>query len=83
MNFHVIHVSRGDMMLKSEGKYIRVLGEALVASAPTERSQVIYLDSLNKWEAPADVSLTETEKQHVLKAIRKYFQDRGSIIEFE
>lgn len=83
MDFDVIHVSRGDVRLKSEGKYVRVLGEALVASAPTEPSYVIYLDSLNNWETPVDVALTENEKQHVVKAIRKHFQDRGSIVEFE
>jgi len=83
MNFEVIHVSRGDIRLKSEDKLVRVLGEALIASAPTEPSYVIYLNSLNNWEVPPNVALTETEKQEVVSAIRKHFQDRGSVVEFE
>jgi hypothetical protein len=83
MNFEVVHVSRGDIRLKSEAKLVRVLGEALIASAPTEPSYVIYLNSLNNWEVPPDVALTETEKQEVVSAIRKHFQDRGSVVEFE
>ena len=83
MNFEVAHVSRGDIRLKSEDKLVRVLGEALIASAPTEPSYVIYLNSLNNWEVPADVALTEAEKQEVVSAIRRHFQDRGSVAEFE
>lgn len=83
MNFEVVHVSRGDIRLKSEDKLVRVLGEALIASAPTEPSYVIYLNSLNNWEVPPDVALTETEKQEVVSAIQKHFQDRGSVVEFE
>jgi hypothetical protein len=83
MNFEVIYVSRGDIRLKSEDKHVRVLGEALIASAPTEPSYVIYLNSLNNWEVPPNVALTEIEKQDVVNSIRKYFQDRGSLIEFE
>jgi hypothetical protein len=83
MNFEVLHVSRGDIRLKSEDKLVRVLGEALIASAPTEPSYVIYLNSLNNWEVPPDVNLTETEKQEVVSAIRKHFQDRSSTVEFE
>lgn len=83
MNFEVVHVSRGDMRLKSEDKLVRVLGEALIASAPTEPSYVIYLNSLNNWEVPADVALTEAEKQEVVSAIRKHFQERGSVVGFE
>lgn len=83
MNFEVIYVSRGDIRLKSEDKLVRVLGEALTASAPTEPSYVIYLNSLNSWEEPPDVALTETEKQAIVSAIRKHFQDRGSVVEFE
>lgn len=83
MNFEVIHVSRGDIRLKSEDKHVRVLGEALIASAPNEPSYVIYLNSLNNWEVPPDVTLTETEKKMVVSAIRKHFQDRGSVVEFE
>jgi hypothetical protein len=83
MNFEVVHISRGDIRLKSEDKLVRVLGEALIAPAPTEPSYVIYLNSLNNWEVPTDVALTETEKQEVVSAIRKHFQDRGSVIEFE
>lgn len=83
MNFEVVHVSRGDIRLKSEDKLVRVLGEALISSAPTEPSYVIYLNSLNNWEVPPNVALTETEKQEVVSAIRKHFQDRGSAVEFE
>lgn len=83
MSFEVVHVSRGDIWLKSEEKLVRVLGEALIASAPTEPSYVIYLNSLNNWEVPPDVALTEVEKQEVVSAIRKHFQDRGSAVEFE
>ena len=83
MNFEVVHVSRGDIRLKSEDKLVRVLGEALIASAPTEPSYVIYLNSLNNWEVPPNVALTENEKQEVVSAIRKHFQDRGSVVEFE
>jgi hypothetical protein len=83
MNFEVVHISRGDIRLKSEDKLVRVLGEALIAPAPTEPSYVIYLNSLNNWEVPTGVALTETEKQEVVSAIRKHFQDRGSVIEFE
>ena len=83
MNFEVVHVSRGDIRLKCEDKLVRVLGEALIASTPTEPSYVIYLNSLNNWETPPDVALTETERQEVISAIRKHFQDRGSVVEFE
>jgi len=83
MNFEVVHISRGDIRLKSEGKLVRVLGEALIASTPTEPSYVIYLNSLNNWEVPPDFALTENEKQDIISAIRKHFQDRGSVIEFE
>lgn len=83
MNFEVVNVSRGDIRLKCGDKQVRVLGEALMASAPTEPSFVIYLNSLKNWEVPPDVALTETEKQDVVSAIRKHFQDRGSVVEFE
>lgn len=83
MNFEVVHVSRGDIRLKLEDKIVRVLGEALIASAPTEPSYVVYLNSLNNWEVPPNVALNETEKQEVVSAIRTYFQDRGSVVEFE
>lgn len=83
MSFEVVHVSRGDIRLKREEKLVRVLGEALIASAPTEPNYVIYLNSLNNWEVPPDVALTEVEKQEVVSAIRKHFQDRGSVVEFE
>lgn len=83
MNFEVVHVSRGDIRLKSEDKLVRVLGEALIASTPTEPSYVIYLNTLNNWEMPPDVALTEAAKQEVISAIRKHFQDRGSVVEFE
>ena len=83
MNFEVIHVSRGDIRLKNKDRLVRVLGEALIASAPTKPSFLIYLNSLNDREMPSDVPLTETEKQDAVSAIRKHFQDRGSIVEFE
>jgi hypothetical protein len=83
MNFEVVHVSRGDIRLKSGDKLLRVLGEALIASAPNEPSYVIYLNTLNNWEVPPDVALTETEKQEVVSAIRKYFQACNSVVEFE
>lgn len=83
MNFEVVHVSRGDIRLKSGEKILRVLGEALIASAPNEPSYVIYLNTLTNWEVPPDVALTETEKQEVVSAIRKYFQARNSVVEFE
>lgn len=83
MNFEVVHVSRGDIKLKSEDKSLRVLGEALIASSPAEPSYVIYLNSLNNWEVPPGVALTENEKQDVVSAIQKHFHDRGSVVEFE
>lgn len=83
MNFEVIHVSREDVRLKRADKLVRALGEALIASSPSEPSYVIYLNSLNYWEAPLDVALTETEKHEVVSAIRKHFQDRGSVVDFE
>lgn len=83
MNFEITHVSRGEIRLKSEDKYVRVLGEALIASTPTEPSYVIYLNSLNNWKVPLGVALTEKEKQDVISAIRKHFQDRGSAVDFE
>ena len=83
MNFEVIHVSRGHMILRSEDKRLRVLGEALIASAPTDPSYIIYLNSLNNWEVPRGVALTEIEKQEVINEIRKHFQERGSVVEFE
>ena len=67
----------------SDDKRVRVLGEALTASAPNEPSYVIYLNSLNNWETSSDVGSTETEKQDVVRAIRKHFQARGSLIKFE
>lgn len=83
MNFEVVHVSRGDIRLKLEDKIVRVLGEALIASPPTEPSYVVYLNSLNNWEVPSNVALNETEKQEVVSAIRTYFQERGSVVEFD
>jgi hypothetical protein len=83
MNFEVIHVSRGDIRLKSEEKLVRILGEALISSSPTDPSYVIYLNSLNNWEVPPNVALTEAEKQEVVSAIQKHFQDRGSVVDFE
>jgi hypothetical protein len=83
MSFEVISVSRGDIRLQKGDKHVRVLGEALIASTPTELSYVIYLDSLRKWEAPPEVALTESEKQEVVSAIEKHFQERGSVVEFE
>lgn len=83
MNFEATHVSRGDIRLKSEGKHVRILGEALVAPTPNEPIYVIYLNSLKNWEVPPDVALTETEKHDVVDAIRKHFQDCGSVIELE
>ncbi len=69
--------------MKSEENSVRVLGEALIAAGPDETSYIIYLNSLNSWEVPAGVILTETEKQDVVNAIRKHFLDLGSDIEFE
>lgn len=83
MTFEVTHVSRGDIRLKSGDKHVRVSGEALIASAPNEPSYVIYLNSLSSSDVPLQVALTEADKQDVVIAIRKYFQDRGSAIEFE
>jgi len=83
MNFDVVYVSRGSIQLKNDDKHVRVLGEALITSTPTEPSYVIYLNSLNNWEMPPGVALTETEKQDVISAIRKYFQSRGLVVEFE
>lgn len=83
MNFEITHVSRGDIRLKSEDKHVCVLGEVLVALAPNEPSYVIYLNSLSNWEVPPNITLTETEKQDVVSAIRKHFEDRGLVIEFE
>lgn len=83
MNFEVVHVSRGAIQLKNEEKRVRVLGEALIASAPTEPSYVIYLSSLNNLEVPPGVALTETEKQEIINAIRTHFKDRNSVVEFE
>lgn len=82
MNFEVIHVSRGDIRLKIDNKHLRVLGEALIASASTDPSYVIYLNSLNNWSIPQDVPLTECERKDVISAIKKYFDDRGSLVEF-
>lgn len=83
MNFEVVQVSRGDMRLKSDDKFVRILGEALIASTPTEPSYVIYMNSLNKWEVPPGVALTETEKREIVDAIKKHFHDRGSVVDFE
>ena len=83
MDFEVTYVSRGDVRLKSKDKHVRILGEALIASAPSEPSYVIYLNSLHNWEVSPNVALTETEKQEVVSAIRKHFQDRDSVVEFE
>lgn len=83
MNFEVVYVSRGEIRLKSEDRHVRVLGEALIASGPTEPSYVIYLNSLDNWEIPAGIALTETEKQDVVSTIRKHFQSRDLVVEFE
>lgn len=83
MNFEVVHVSRGDIRLKNKDKSVRVLGEALIASTPTDPSYVIYLNSLNNWEVPAEVAITDTEKQDIISAIREYFENLGSIVDFE
>ena len=83
MKLEVVHVSRGDIRLKSDDKIVRVLGEALLASMPTEPSYIVYLNSLKNWEEPPQVALTKTEKEEVVIAIRKYFQARSSLVEFE
>ena len=83
MNFEVVHMSRGEIRLKSEEKLVRVLGEALIAAAPTNPSYVIYLNSLINWEVPPDVALIEAERKEIVGAIRKHFQDRGSVVESE
>ena len=83
MNFEVTHISRGDIRLKQGVKQVRALGEALMASALKEPSYVVYVDSLNTWEEPPYVALTETEKQDVISAIRKHFEDRGSVVVLE
>lgn len=83
MNFEVVHVSRGDIRLKNKDKYVRVLGEALITSNPTDPSYVIYLNSLNNWEVPAEVAITDIEKQDIISAIREHFENLGSIVDFE
>lgn len=83
MKFEIVHISRGNIRLKSGDKYVRVLGEALVASGPTDSSYVIYLNTMANWETPPGVALTATEKQEIIDAIRENFQRHGSIIEFE
>jgi hypothetical protein len=69
--------------LQKDDQHVRVLGEALIASTPTEPSYVIYLNSLHAWDASPEIALTEAEKQEVVSAIEKYFQDGGSVVEFE
>lgn len=83
MKFEVLNVSRGDVRLKYGNRHVRVLGEALMASAPGEPSFVIYLNSLKTWEKPAEDALTESDKDEIVAAIRKHFEDRGSVVEFE
>lgn len=83
MTFEVIQVSRGNIRLKSDDKQVRALGEALIASTPADPSYVVYLNSIDNWETPAGVALTETEKHDVITAIRKYFHGRGSVIDLE
>lgn len=83
MNFEIVDISRGAIRLKSKGKHVRVLGEALIASSSTEASYVVYLNSLKNWEVPLGVYLTENERQEVIRTIRKYFHDRSSIVHFE
>ena len=83
MNFEILHISRGDIRLRSENKIVRVLGEALAASLPTEPSYVIYLNSIKNWEVPADMALSENERSAIISAIRKHFNERGSVVEFE
>ena len=83
MYSEIIHVSRGHIQLKQGDKQVRVLGEALIPSVPSEPSYVVYLNSLNKWEEPPYAPLTETEKQDVVSAIRKHFEDRGLVVALE
>lgn len=83
MNFEVIHVSRGEIRLKDENNFVRVLGEALIASTPTDPSYVVYLNSLNNWEMPTGAALNDKERKNVIEAIFKHFEDLGSIVEFE
>lgn len=83
MNFEVTYISRGDIRLKSQARHVRVLGEALVSTSPTEPSYVVYLSSLKYWEDRPDVALTETQKRDIVSAIMKHFQGRGSVVEFE
>lgn len=59
--------------MQKEDKHVRVQGEALIASTPTEPGYVIYLDTLRAWEAAPEVALTEAEKQEVVSAIKKTF----------
>lgn len=82
MNFAVVNVSRGDIRLTSDWRLVRVLGEALMPTASTDPSYVIFLNSLHHWQVPLDIALTEAEKRDVVKAIQKHFHDRGSVIEF-
>lgn len=83
MNFEVVHVSRGEIRLKNENNFVRVLGEALIASTPTDPSYVVYLNSLNNWEMPTGAALIDKERKSVIEAIFKHFEDLGSMVEFE
>lgn len=63
MNFEVIHVSRGEIRLKIKSNFVRVLGEPLIASTPTDPSYVVYLNSLNNWEMPTGAALIEKKEK--------------------
>lgn len=76
MKFEVVDVSRGDIRLKSEGRFVRVLGEAMLASTPTDPSYIIYLSSLNNCDEPPSVALTKAETQDIIRAIHIHFQGR-------
>lgn len=83
MNFEVVDVARGYIRLTSGHRVVSVQGEGLLASSPSQPSYVVYTNSLHTWQVPPPVALTGTEKQHVISAIRKYFESSGSVVMFE
>jgi hypothetical protein len=83
MNFEIVHISRGDITLKSGDKNVRVLGDALISSIPNEPSYVVYLNSLDGLNSASNSHLNRAEKQKIVSVIRKHFHERGSIVDFE
>jgi hypothetical protein len=51
---HFFDIDNGEIRLTVDQNQVRVLGEALMGTAPTDPSHVIFLNSLHHWCGTAE-----------------------------